>query len=209
VAKDGDIIRVLIADDHPVMRSGLRAVIQEQPDMRLVGEAADGAECIAEFGVLLPDVALLDLQMPKVDGLQAIGAIRSKYPQASIVVLTTYPGDARVTQALTLGAMSYLLKNASVKEIVTAIRRASDGIQTIAPEVAREIAAHKGSVPLTIRELSVLRMVAQGKSNKEISETLYVTEDAIKARMRSILTKLDASDRAHAVTIAMSRGFLD
>jgi len=209
VTNDVEIIRVLVADDHPVMRSGLKAVICEQPDMRLVGVAGDGAECITEFDRLLPDVTLLDLQMPKVDGLQAITAIRSKYPQAAIVVLTTYPGDVRVTRALNLGAISYLLKQTSVEEIVDAIRGASEGRQVIDSDVAKEIAAHKGSESLTIRELSVLRLVAQGKSNREISDALYLTEDGIKARMRAILLKLEASDRTHAVTIAMRRGFLD
>lgn len=209
MTSEAETIRVLIADDHPVMRSGLRAVIREQPDMRVVGEASDGAQCISEFGHLLPDVTMLDLQMPNVDGLQAITAIRSKYPLASIVVLTTYPGDARVTRAMTLGATSYLLKNASVEEIVDAIRGAAVGRQVIDPKVAKEVASHRKSEPLTIRELSVLRLVALGKSNKDISEALYVTEDAIKARMRGILIKLDAADRTHAVTIAMRRGFLD
>lgn len=206
---DTEIIRVLVADDHPVMLSGLKAVISEQADMRLVGEAPDGAQCIDAFARLLPDVTLMDLQMPNVDGLHAISAIRSKYPAAAIVVLTTYPGDARVSKALALGAISYLLKNASVEEVVFAIREAFDGRQVIDPTLAKEVARHKEDNQLTIRELSVLRLVSQGRSNKEISEQLYLTEDGVKARMRSILLKLDASDRTHAVTTAMRRGFLD
>lgn len=202
-------IRLLIVDDHPVMRDGLRAAVEREADLQVVGEAADGAEGIAQFRALLPDVTLLDLQMPRVDGLQAITTIRSEYPSACIVVLTTYPGDARVTRAMTLGATSYLLKTACREEILQAIRSAAAGRHVVAPEVAHEINAHRGSEGLTIRELSVLRLVAEGKSNRAIGEALFVSEDTIKARMKSILSKLEADDRTHAVTIAIRRGFID
>jgi DNA-binding NarL/FixJ family response regulator len=203
------LIRVLIADDHPVMRDGLRAAINQEDDLRVVGEAADGAEAIERYRELLPDVTLLDLQMPHVDGLQAITAIRQEFPQACIVVLTTYPGDARVTRAMTLGATSYLLKTADRDEILKAIRSTMRGRHVVAPEVAHEMDSYRGSEGLTVRELSVLRLVSEGKSNRAIAETLYVTEDTIKARMKSLMAKLGADDRTHAVTIAVRRGFLD
>lgn len=204
-----DTIRVLVVDDHPVMRSGLRAAISAQPDMDVVGEAADGNECLEVFEKVLPDVTLLDLQMPHMDGFQAMGALRARFPLAPIVVLTTYAGDARVSRALAMGATSYLLKDANGQEIVEAVRRAVDGERVLGTAAARELALQSNSVPLTSRELNVLRLVASGKSNKEISDVLCVSEDAIKARMRSIMSKLEAADRTHAVTMAMRRGFLD
>ena len=204
-----EVIRVLVVDDHPVMRDGLRAAIDQEADLEVVGEAADGAEAFERFHELRPDVTLLDLQMPHVDGLQAITAIRHDFPDARIVVLTTYPGDARVTRAMTLGATSYLLKTACRVEILSAIRQAMRGRHVVAPEVAHEMDSHRGSEGLTVRELSVLRLVAEGKGNRAIAEALCVSEDTIKARMKSILSKLDAEDRTHAVTIAVRRGFLD
>ena len=202
-------IRILIVDDHPVMRGGLRAVVEQEADLQVVGEAGDGAEAIEQFRRLLPDVTLLDLQMPRVDGLQAITTIHHEYPDACIVVLTTYPGDARVTRAMTLGATSYLLKTAGREEILRAIRSAMHGHHVVAPEVAQEMDSHRGSEGLTIRELSVLRLVAEGKSNRSIAEALYISEDTVKARMKSLMAKLGAADRTHAVTIAMRRGFID
>jgi DNA-binding NarL/FixJ family response regulator len=206
---DNTRIRVLIADDHPVMRDGLRAAIDREPDMEVVGEATDGAEAIARFRALLPDVTLLDLQMPNVDGLQAIAALRQEFPSATILVLTTYPGDARVTRAIMLGAMSYLLKTACRDEILAAIRGAARGRHVVAPEVAQDVAVHRGSESLTLRELSVLRLVADGKGNRAIAQALNVSEDTIKSRMKNILAKLGAEDRTHAVTIAVRRGFID
>jgi DNA-binding NarL/FixJ family response regulator len=202
-------IRILIVDDHPVMRGGLRAVVDQEDDLQVVGEAGDGAEAIEQFRRLLPDVTLLDLQMPRVDGLQAITTIRHEYPDACIVVLTTYPGDARVTRAMTLGATSYLLKTSCREEILRAIRSAMHGHHVVAAEVAQEMDSHRGSEGLTIRELSVLRLVAEGKSNRAIGEALYISEDTVKARMKSLMAKLEASDRTHAVTIALRRGFID
>jgi DNA-binding NarL/FixJ family response regulator len=202
-------IRVLITDDHPIMRRGLHAAITQEADMELVGEAADGAEAIALFRALRPTVALLDLQMPNVDGLEAIAAIRGEFPTAVLIVLTSYPGDARVMRALTLGATSYLLKSASLDEIVKAIRASVSGRHVVASEVAHEIARHAGADNLTSRETSVLRLAAAGQSNKAIAEALFVSEDTVKSRMRSIMAKLGALDRTHAVMIAVQRGFLD
>jgi DNA-binding NarL/FixJ family response regulator len=204
-----ETIRVLITDDHPVMRRGLNAAITQEPDMELVGEAADGAEAIAMYRALRPSVALVDLQMPNVDGLEAIAAIRGEFPDAVLIVLTSYPGDARVMRALTLGATSYLLKSATLEEIIKAIRASVAGRHVVAPEVAHEIARHAGSENLTMRETSVLRLAASGKSNKAIAEALFISEDTVKSRMRSIMAKLGALDRTHAVMIAVQRGFLD
>lgn len=206
---DPQVIRVLIVDDHPVMRDGLRAAIDQETDMRTVGEAADGDEAVARFRELMPHVTLMDLQMPRVDGLQAITAIRAAWPSATIVVLTTYPGDARVTRAITLGATSYLLKSAPRDHILHAIRAAARGRHVVAPEVAQEVAVHIGSEPLTVRELAVLRLVAQGKGNRAIAAILDVSENTIKSRLKILMAKLDAEDRTHAVTIAVRRGFID
>jgi DNA-binding NarL/FixJ family response regulator len=191
------------------MRDGLRAVIEQEADMEVVGEAADGGEAIALFQRLLPDVMLIDLQMPGIDGLEAITVIRNEFPDATIIVLTTFPGDARVVRAFTLGATSYLLKTARRDEIIKAIRGAVAGRHTMAPEVAQEIASHTGQELLSEREIGVLRLVAKGRSNHDIADALCISEDTVKARMRSIMAKLGAEDRTHAVMIAIRRGFMD
>lgn len=203
------VIRVLITDDHPVMRDGLRAAIAQEADMEVVGEAGDGAEAIERYRALLPDVTLIDLQMPNVDGLEAIQTIRAEFPNAIMVVLTTFPGDARVTRAMKLGAISYLLKSACRDEILRAVRAAAAGRHVVATQAAQDIANHLGSESLTLRELGVLRLVAEGKSNREIALALNISEDTVKARMKSLMAKLDASDRTHAVTIALRRGFME
>jgi DNA-binding NarL/FixJ family response regulator len=200
---------ILITDDHPVMRDGLRMVIEEELDLEVLGEAADGREAIEQFRRLHPDLLLIDLQMPEMDGLEAITTIRGEFPDATIVVLTTYPGDARVVRAFTLGATSYILKTARRDEILKAIRGALSGRHTVAPEVAQEIASNTGREGLTEREIGVLRLVAKGRSNRDIADALFITEDTVKARMKSIMGKLDAEDRTHAVMIAIRRGFMD
>lgn len=202
-------IRVLIVDDHPMMRDGLRSTIELEKDMCVIGEAIDGAQAIQMHATLRPDVTLLDLQMPHVDGLQALTAIRKSQPEASVVVVTIYPGDARVTRALTLGATSYLLKSASSEEIIGTIREAAAGRQVMASEVSSELATYQGSAVLTVRELSVLRLAREGMSNRLIAESLFIAEDTVKSHMKSILAKLGASDRTHAVTIAERRGFIE
>lgn len=209
LAEKKDTFGILVVDDHPVMRDGLRAVIEQEPDMEVVGEAADGREAIEQFQRLLPDVMLIDLQMPDVDGLQAITTIRSEFPDATIIVLTTFPGDARVVRAFTLGATSYLLKTARRDEIIKAVRGALSGRHTVAPEVAQEIASHTGQERLTEREIGVLKLVAEGRSNRDIADALCISEDTVKARMKSIMGKLSAEDRTHAVMIAIRRGFMD
>lgn len=204
-----DRIRVLIADDHPIMRDGIAVALESSPDMEVIGQAADGAEAIVRFRELRPDVALIDLQMPGVDGLQAINAIGAEFPQARIIVLTSYPGDARVKRALTLGANAYMLKTATREEILGAIRSVMNGRRVVASEVAGEIASHAWSEMLSDRELSVLRLVATGHTNKRIADILCVSEDTVKARLKNIMTKLGALDRTHAVTLARHRGFFD
>jgi DNA-binding NarL/FixJ family response regulator len=204
-----DGIRVLIADDHPVMRDGIAAAIESGEDMIVIGQAVDGAEAIVRYRELRPDIALIDLQMPGVDGLQAIAAIGGEFPEARIIVLTSYPGDARVKRALTFGASAYLLKTATREEILAAIRSVMNGRRVVASEVAGEIASHAWSEMLSDRELSVLRLVATGHTNKRIADVLCISEDTVKARLKNIMTKLGAMDRTHAVTIARNRGFFD
>lgn len=202
-------IRVLIVDDHPAMRHGLAGAIAWELDMEIAGEAADGAEAIEKCVALRPDVVLLDLQMPKVDGLEAIAAIRADTPKAAIIVLTTYPGDSRVMRALTLGATSYLLKSADLGDIIDAIRAAVIGKRVVDLEVAQELAKHAGFEHMTPRELSVLRLASKGHSNRAIADALNIAEDTVKSRMRNIMSKLDAKDRTHAVTVAIQRGFIE
>lgn len=202
-------ITVLIADDHPAMREGLVSAIGREPDMEVIAEAADGAEAVERYRLFRPTVALLDVQMPHLDGIEAIEAIKAEFADANLIVLTSYPGDARVTRALALGATSYLLKTASLDDIKRAIRSSLTGRHVVAPEIAYEIARHAGSEPLTQRELKVLRLAGAGQSNKAIAEALFVSEDTIKSRMRSIMAKLGALDRTHAVMIAVQRGFLE
>ncbi|WP_445147469.1 response regulator transcription factor [Dyella sp. Tek66A03] len=202
-------IRVLIADDHPIMRDGLAALIESAADMTVVGQAVDGAEAIVRYRELRPDVTLIDLQMPGVDGLQAITSVKSEFPEARVVVLTSYPGDARVKEALSRGASAYLLKSAAREEILMAVRSVTGGKRVLASELAGDIASHAWSEMLSDREVSVLRLVAIGYTNKRIADVLCVSEDAVKARLKNIMAKLDALDRTHAVTLARNRGFLD
>ena len=200
---------ILIVDDHPLLRSGLRGIIEQEDDMEVAGEAADGKEAIEQFRKLLPDVMLIDLQMPVMDGLQAITAIRSEFPDATIMVLTTFPGDARVVRAFTLGATSYLLKTARREDVIRAIRDALVGRHTVEPNVAQEIASHTGRERLSDREIVVLTLVAQGRGNRHIAEALNITEDTVKSRLKTAMAKLGAEDRTHAVMIAVKRGFLE
>lgn len=202
-------IRILIADDHPMIRDGLRSMLSAEDDMVVVGEAGDGKEAILRFRDLRPDLLLIDLQMPEIDGLQAITAIREEFADAVIIVLTSFLGDARVARAFALGATSYLLKTARSQEIIRAIRHALVGRHTVAPDVAQQVAQHMGDEQLTERETSILKLVAQGRSNRHIAKTLYISEDTVKARMKSIMRKLNADDRTHAVMIAIGRGFID
>lgn len=202
------IIRLLIVDDHPLMREGIAAVVQSQPDVTVVGEAANGAEAVELFGRLQPDVTLMDLQMPGMDGVQAIQAIRSQWRKAQILVLTTYQGDVQAWRALKAGAAGYLVKSSLRTALLDAVRSVHAGGRWVPAEVALELARHAGDEMLTDREVDVLRHIAHGHSNREVGAMLSVTEDTIKARVKSILSKLHARDRTHAVTIALQRGLI-
>jgi len=207
-AEDARTIRILCVDDHQLLREGIAAVVEGQPDMKLVGEATSGQEAIESFRRQRPDVTLMDLRMPDMNGIEAITAIRAEFPTARIIVLTTYAGDALAVEALRAGASGYLLKNLLRKELVETIRAVHAGKRRIPPEVAAEIAEHAADDALTAREIEVLRRVAAGKSNKVIAAELGISENTVKAHMQSILPKLDASDRTHAVIIALKRGIL-
>lgn len=203
------MIRVLIADDHPMMRESLGFILEKQSDICLVGEAANGAEAVAKTSELHPDVILMDLQMPGMDGLEAIGAIRALHPDRHTIILTMYPGDARAARALALGAKAYILKSAPSSEIVSAIRTAASGHSVIDANVAEEIARFRGTESLTAREISILKLVRRGLRNSQIGTALNISEETVKSRIKSILAKLAARDRTHAVTVAMRRGFLE
>jgi DNA-binding NarL/FixJ family response regulator len=202
-------IRILTVDDHPLLRDGIAAVLESQPDMTLVGQACNGREAIDCFRRLRPDVTLMDLRMPDISGIEAITAIRAEFPEARIIVLTTYAGDAQAAAALKAGAAGYMLKNQVRKELLETIRVVHSGKRRILPEIASEIAEHFADDVLTQREVEVLKRVAAGKPNKLIAAELDISEGTVKTHMKSILPKLDASDRTHAVMIALKRGILD
>jgi DNA-binding NarL/FixJ family response regulator len=201
-------IRVLIVDDHPLLRDGIAAVVDGQSDMTMAGEAANGAEAIERYRALRPDVTLMDLQMPQMDGTDAIRVIHGEFPLARIVVLTTYDGDVEAQHALEAGASGYLLKSSPRTDLLDAIRVVHAGRRYIPPEIAVEIAEHRGEHELTDREREVLQKVAAGRSNKIAADELGITEETVKTHMKRILAKLAASDRTHAVTIATKRGIL-
>ncbi len=202
-------IRVMVVDDHPLLLQGVAAVLVDEAGIDVVATAASGREAVAAFEKHRPDVTLMDLQMPDMNGIDAIAEIRSRFPSARIVALTTYKGDVSALRALRAGAVGYLLKSQVLTELVEAIRFVHAGGRRIPPEVSAELAAHLGEDALSEREIQVLRLVAQGNSNKRVAAELGVTEETIKAHMSSIFAKLDANDRTHAVTIALRRGILE
>jgi len=201
-------IKVLTVDDHPFLREGIIAIIREEADMMVVGEASNGRDAVEVFGKCRPDVTLMDLQLPELNGIDATIAIRAKHPSARIIVLTTYNGDVRVRRALMAGAAGYVLKNMIRKELIEAIRAVHAGRKYIPQQIALELAQNFEKDDLSAREIEVLRAVAEGKSNKIIADQLSITETTVKAHMKSILFKLGASDRTHAVVLATNRGFL-
>jgi DNA-binding NarL/FixJ family response regulator len=208
-APSSNVIHILVVDDHQLLREGIAAVIEGQEDMVLAGEAASGPEAIESFRRLRPDVTLMDLRMPEMSGIQAISAIRGEFPNARIIVLTTYAGDVQAAAALKAGAAGYLLKNLVRKDLIETIRAVHAGKRRVPAEIATEIAEHVADDALTPREIEVLQRVAAGKSNKLIATELNISEGTVKTHMKSILPKLDAADRTHAVMIALKRGIFD
>jgi DNA-binding NarL/FixJ family response regulator len=202
-------IRILAVDDHPIVRQGIAGLISIQPDMTLVGEASDGRDAIQQFRTHRPDVTLMDLQLPEMNGIDALIAIRNEFSDAKVIVLTTYVGDAQILRALKAGAQGYLLKNALHKELLETIRAVHAGKKTLSPEVSYEVAEHATDDTLTPAEVAVLRLIAAGNANKEIADQLSLTEETVKSRVKSILSKLGANDRTHAATIGLKRGIIE
>jgi DNA-binding NarL/FixJ family response regulator len=203
------LIRILTVDDHPLLRKGIAALVNAEPDLKLVAEASNGEEAIEAFRSHQPDVTLMDLQMPTLDGTAAIGRIRDEFPNARIIVLTTYTGDAQVLRALRAGARAYILKGHVHKELLETIRAVHAGQKRIPPDVAAELAEHSMDDELTEREIDVLMLVAAGNANKNIADQLSIGEATVKSHVSNILSKLSANDRSHAVTIGLKRGIIE
>ncbi len=203
------MIRILAVDDHALLRQGIAALVGNQPDMELVAEATNGREAVELFRKHQPDVTLMDLQMPEMNGIDALSAIRGEFPEARVIMLTTYTGDVQVFRALKAGARAYLLKGLLRKELIETIRAVHAGQKRLAPEVAAEIAEHATAGALTPREIDVLRLISDGNANKEIAAQLSLTEETVKGHVKNILAKLGAKDRTHAVTIGLKRGIFD
>lgn len=204
-----NLIRILTVDDHPLLRKGIAALVNAESDLKLVAEASNGKEAIDAFRSHQPDVTLMDLQMPEVDGLEAIEEIRREFPAARIIVLTTYSGDMQVLRALKAGARAYILKGLVHKELLDTIRAVHAGQMRIPAEIAAELAEHAAEDALTEREIDVLRFIASGNSNKQIADRLSIGEATVKSHVTNILSKLGANDRAHAVTIGLKRGIIE
>jgi len=202
-------IRILAVDDHPVVRRGIAAMIATQPDMTLVAEASNGREAIQQFRAHHPDITLMDLQMSEMSGLDAVSAIRGEFPDARIIVLTTYAGDVQILRAVKAGAQAYLLKNTFHEELIDTIRVVHSGKKKLSPEASFEIAEHSTDDALTPAEISVLRLIAAGNANKEIADQLSLAEDTVKWRVKNILSKLGARDRTQAAMLGVKRGIIE
>jgi DNA-binding NarL/FixJ family response regulator len=209
MSADPKVIRVFAVDDHPLLREGIAALVNAEPDMKLVAEASNGQEAIEKFRSHCPDVTLMDLQMPELNGIEAIKQIRSEFPSARIIVLTTYTGDVQVVRALKAGARGYILKGHVHRELLDAIRAVDAGKKRIPEEIAVELADHAMDDGLTEREVEVLRLIAAGNSNKMIGDLLSISEATVKSHVTNILSKLDVNDRAHAVTVGLKRGIIE
>lgn len=204
-----NLIRILTVDDHPVLRKGLAALVNAESDLKLVAEASNGKEAIEAFRSHQPDITLMDIQMPGLDGIETISAIRSEFPEAKIIILTTYSGDVQIVRALKAGARAYILKEHMLDELLDTIRAVNSGKKRIPADVAAELADHATDDALTEREIDVLKLIAAGNANKQIADELSMTEATIKKRITNILSKLGANDRAHAVTIGLKRGIIE
>jgi two-component system, NarL family, response regulator len=204
-----NLIRIMTVDDHPLLRKGIAALVNAEPDMKLIAEASNGQEAIEVFRSHRPDVTLMDLQMPDMDGAEAIARIHDEFPEARIVVLTTYSGDAQVLRALKAGARAYILKGHVHRELLETIRAVHAGQKRISPDIAAELAQYAADDSLSPRELDVLRLIAAGNSNKLIADQLSIGEATVKSHVTNILSKLGANDRAHAVTIGLKRGIIE
>ena len=202
-------IRILVVDDHQLVRVGITTLIFPESDMKVVGEASDGREAVAKYRECRPDITLMDLQMPEMGGFDAIVAIRGEFPDARIIVLTTYTGDVQAQRAMKAGAQGYVLKNLLNKELLQTIRTVHGGRKAMAAEVAAGVAEHTGEEGLTTKEVDVLRLIAAGTANKEIAAQLGINEETVKSRVKNIMDKLGANDRTHAVTIALKRGIIE
>ena len=202
-------IRILAVDDHPLVRQGVAGLVTIQPDMTLIGEASNGRDAIQQFREHRPDVTLMDLQMSEMNGIDAIIAIRNEFPEARIIVLTTYVGDVQILRALKAGARAYLLKNLLHKELLDTIRAVHAGKKNLSPDASYQLAEHATDDALTPGEISVLRLIAAGNANKQIADQLSITEETVKGRVKNILSKLGANDRTHAAMIGMKRGIIE
>jgi len=209
MSSDSKPIRILTADDHALLRYGIASLVGTEPDLELVAQASTGREAIEQFRLHQPDVTLMDLQMPDMNGIEAIIGIRSEFPNARIIVLTTYLGDVQVTRALKAGARGYILKGRLAGELLETIRAVHAGQKRIPPEVAADLADHTGESGLTEREMEVLRLIAAGNANKVIAAQLSITEETVKSHVTNILSKLGANDRTHAVTLGLKRGIIE
>src|SRR6266566_4448447 len=201
-------IRILSVDDHPILRQGVAALVSGQADMSVVAEASNGREAIERFRAHRPDITLMDLQMPEMNGLDAMIAIRGEFPEARIIVLTTYTGDVQVLRAMKVGARAYLLKSLLDKELLETIRAVHAGKKTLSAEASFELAEHATDDALTPAEVEVLRLIAAGNANKQIAAELSITEETVKGRVKNILSKLGANDRTHAAMIGVKRGII-